>query len=106
MDLFITTLESVAVLLGIGLIGFCIIKKKLVPGNIIGLLSPLALDIALPCLIFVNLINNFKPQENPTWWQLPIWWVFFTIIALALTFLFTLISKKKTRREFAIIVFD
>ncbi len=105
MDLFITTFESVVVLLGIGLIGFLIIKRKIVPGNIIGLLSPLALDIALPCLIFVNLVNNFKPQENPTWWQLPLWWGFFTVIALALTFLFTLFSKKKTKREFAISLF-
>jgi len=105
MDLFITTFESVAVLLVIGLIGFWIIKKKLVPGNVLGLLSPLALDIALPCLIFVSLINNFKPQENPTWWQLPLWWGFFTIIALGLTFLFSFISKKKTKREFAISLF-
>jgi predicted permease len=105
MDLFITTFESVAVLLGISLVGFWIIKKKIVPGNILGLLSPLVLDIALPCLIFVNLLNNFKPQENPDWWQLPLWWGFFTIIALALTFLFTLISKKKTKREFAISLF-
>jgi predicted permease len=105
MDLFITTFESVVVLLGIGLIGFLIIKRKLVPGNIIGLLSPLALDIALPCLIFVNLVNSFKPQENPNWWQLPLWWGFFTIIALALTFLFTLFSEKKTKREFAISLF-
>ncbi len=79
-----------AVLLVIGLIGFWIIKKKLIPGNVLGLLSPLALDIALPCLIFVNLINNFKPQENSTWWQLPLWWIFFTLIVLFLTFLFSL----------------
>ena len=105
MDLFITTFESVAVLLVIGLIGFWIIKKKLIPGNVLGLLSPLALDIALPCLIFVNLINNFKPQENPTWWQLPLWWIFFTIIALFLTFLFSLISKKKNKHEFQISLF-
>ncbi|OGS39860.1 MAG: hypothetical protein A3K77_07720 [Euryarchaeota archaeon RBG_13_31_8] len=105
MDLFITTFESVAVLIGIGLIGFWIIRKKLVPASVLGLLSPLALDIALPSLIFVNLINNFKPQENPNWWQLPLWWGFFTIIALALTFLFTLISQKKTKREFAISLF-
>jgi len=105
MDLFITTFESVAVLLGIGLIGFWIIKKKLIPGNILGLLSPLALDIALPCLIFVNLINNFNPEENPNWWQLPIWWGFFTLIALALTLFFASISNKKTKREFAISLF-
>ncbi|MDH7507081.1 MAG: hypothetical protein QHH15_04775 [Candidatus Thermoplasmatota archaeon] len=71
MNLFITTFESVAVLLGIGIIGFFIIKKKLVPGNVLGFLSPIVLDIALPCLIFVNLINNFNPDEIPNWWQLP-----------------------------------
>ena len=105
MDLFITTFESVAVLLGIGLIGFWIIKKRLIPGSILGLLSPLALEIALPCLIFVNLINNFNPKENPDWWQLPIWWGFFTLIVLLLTFLFSLISNKKTRREFSLCLF-
>jgi predicted permease len=105
MDLFITTFESVAVLLGIGLIGFWIIKRKIVPGNILGLLSPLALDIALPSLIFISIINSFEPSENPTWWQLPLWWCFFTIIALGLTFVFTLISKKKTKREFSVSLF-
>ena len=45
MDLFITTFESVATLLGIGVIGFWIIKKKIVPGNILGLLSPLHLKL-------------------------------------------------------------
>ena len=77
MNLFITTFESVIVLLGIGLIGFLIIKKRIVPGKILGLLSPLALEIALPSLIFVNIIQNFSPSEAPDWWQLPLWWGFF-----------------------------
>jgi len=105
MDLFITTFESVAVLLGIGLIGFFIIKKKLIPINILEFLTPLVLDIALPCLIFVNIINNFNPVEIPYWWQLPLWWVFFTSVALVLTFLFSLVSNKKTKREFAVSLF-
>jgi malate permease and related proteins len=105
MDLFITTLESVAVLLGIGVIGFFIIQKKVLSGNILDLLSPLALDIALPSLIFISIINNFEPAENPEWWQLPLWWLFFTVIALGLTFVFSLISKKKSRREFAVSLF-
>ena len=105
MDLFITTFESVAVLLGIGLIGFLIIKKRIVPGNILGLLSPLALEIALPSLIFVNIIQNFSPSDSPDWWQLPLWWGFFTIVSAGLTFIFMFIAQKKTRREFAISLF-
>ena len=105
MDLFITTFESVEVLIGIGLIGFIIIKKRVVPGNILSLLSPLALEIALPSLIFVNIIQNFSPADNNEWWQLPIWWSIFTAISAVLTFTFMFTSKKETRREFAISLF-
>lgn len=105
MNLFITTFESVTVLLGIGLIGFWIIKRRIVPGNILSLLSPLALDIALPSLIFINIIQDFSPSDSPDWWQLPLWWGFFTIVAACLTFIFMFTSKKKTRREFAITLF-
>ena len=73
MNLFITTFESVAVLLGIGILGFWIIRKRIMPGDILGLLSPIALDIALPSLIFVNILENFSPREWPDWWQLPLW---------------------------------
>jgi len=105
MDLFITTFESVATLLGIGVIGFWIIKKEIVPGNILRLLSPLALEIALPSLIFVNIIQNFSPIDSSDWWQLPLWWCFFTIIAAGLTLIFSFVSKKNFRREFSISLF-
>jgi len=105
MDLFITTFESVAVLLGIGLIGFVIIKRQIVPGKVISLLSPLALEIALPALIFVNIIQDFSPISMPDWWILPIWWLIFTLIAGVLTFFFMFISKKDTRKEFGVSLF-
>ncbi|MEE8300190.1 MAG: AEC family transporter [Desulfatiglandales bacterium] len=105
MNLFITTFQSVAVLLGIGTLGFWIIRKRIVPGDILGFLSPLALDIALPSLIFVNILRNFSPQESPDWWQLPLWWFFFTAVAAGLTFTTMFISEKKTRREFAVSLF-
>lgn len=105
MNLFVNTFQSVAVLLGIGLIGFLIIQRKVIPGRILSLLSPLALDIALPSLIFVDILMDFSPKQNPDWWQLPMWWVFFTIIAAGFTFLFRYISKNENRKEFAISLF-
>ena len=69
MSLFIATFESVAVLLGIGVLGFWIIRRRILPGDILGFLSPLALDIALPCLIFANIIQNFSPGESHGWCQ-------------------------------------
>ena len=56
-------------------------------------------------MILVNIIQNFSPNDSPDWWQLPLWWCFFTIIAAGLTFLFSFISKKKFRREFSISLF-
>ena len=105
MNIFVTTFESVIVLLGIGLIGFIIIKKQVIPGQLIGFLSPLALEIALPSLIFVNIVQDFSPADMPDWWQLPLWWFLFTIIAFSLTFLFMFISKKEKRREFGASLF-
>lgn len=105
MDLFITTFESVIVLLVIGLIGFYIIKKEVLPKNVIGILSPLALEIALPSLIFARIITTFTPDQYPDWWQLPLWWFFFTALSLGLTIIFMFVSKKINRREFAISLF-
>jgi len=105
MDLFIPTLESVAILLGIGLIGFYIIKKKILPGKVLDVLSPLALEIALPSLIFARIVTTFTLEDYPDWWQLPLWWAFFTGISLCLTLLFMFVSEKSTRREFALSLF-
>ncbi len=105
MDLFFATFESIAVLLGVGLIGFWVIRKRLIPEKALGLLSPLALEIALPCLIFSNILSSFSPQTITNWWLFPLWWLVFTAIAACLTLLFMFVSQKKTRREFAISLF-
>jgi predicted permease len=105
MDLFVTTFESVAVLLGIGFIGFWIIRKRILPENALSILSPLALDIALPSLVFVKILTDFSPRDYPDWWLLPMWWVAFMGIAAVLTFVLRYISEKKTRQEFAISLF-
>jgi predicted permease len=105
MDLVAITFQSVIVLLGIGVFGFLIVQRKVVPENALGALSNLALDLALPCLVFVNIVSNFSPQEIPDWWVLPLWWAVFTGLAALLTGVFMFASKKTTRREFAMSLF-
>ena len=73
MDFFLITFESVIVLLGLGALGFLIIQRKIIPEQALDVLSPLALDIALPCLIFANIITTFTPETIPQWWLLPAW---------------------------------
>ena len=105
MDLFAVTFQSVIILLGIGVFGFFIVRRKVIPENALGALSNLALDLALPCLVFVNIVSNFSPSETPDWWVLPLWWLVFTGLAAGLTGLCMFVSKKGTRREFAMSLF-
>lgn len=102
MMIFLKVFESIVILFGIGIIGFTIISRKIVPIKILDVLSPLILDIALPCLIFTNIINRFEPQNFPAWWTLPLWWIGFTIVTILLSFIGMMLIKKKFRSEFGI----
>jgi hypothetical protein len=101
----ITVFESVALLLGIGVLGLWIMSRRILPQKAMGILSILALDISLPSLVFVNILENFKPGEFPDWWQLPLYWAGFTLFQGCLTAVFSLVSGRKTRREFAASLF-
>ncbi|MCD4792846.1 MAG: AEC family transporter [Bacteroidales bacterium] len=102
MIVFFKVFESIVILFGIGIIGFTIISRKIVPIKILDVLSPLILDIALPCLIFTNIIYRFEPQNFPTWWTLPLWWIGFTIVTILLSFIGMILIKKKYRPEIGI----
>jgi predicted permease len=105
MDIFVIVLQSVLVLLGIGVIGFWITRRGIVPENVLGFLSRLAIDIALPCMVFSSIVVNFSPEEFPDWWQLPLWWFVFAAVSLVLTIITSFISRKETRGEFALNLF-
>lgn len=104
ISVLISTFESVALLLGIGAMGLWISGRRILPKHALGVLSTLALDIALPSLIFVNILQNFKPAEFQGWWLLPIWWLGFTVFQACLTAIFSF-SKAENRREFAMSLF-
>ncbi len=105
MDIFLVVLQSVLVLLGIGVVGFWITRRGVIPENILSILSRLALDIALPCMVFASIISNFTPKDLPDWWQLPLWWAGFAAVALVLSLLTMFLSAKETRSEFALNLF-
>lgn len=105
MDVFLNVFESILILLGIGIVGFIIISRKIVPKKILEVVSPLILDIALPCLIFTNIVSRFNPESFELWWTLPIWWIGFTAIMLLFTLIGSLLVMKKYRSEFAISLF-
>jgi malate permease and related proteins len=105
MDIFNITLQSVAALLAIGLLGFWIIKRRIIPENILRFLAVLAIEIALPCIVFVNILTQFSPSSLTTWWHYPLWWLAFSVVSLTLTVLAAAGSARETRREFAFTLF-
>jgi malate permease and related proteins len=105
VSVFVTTLQAVLALLGIGLLGFWIIGRRRVPSDTLGFLSSLAIDIALPLLVVGNLISGFSPQEYPDWWRMPLWWLGFAAVALALSLSASFLVRKELRGEFIISLF-
>ena len=75
------------------------------PSNTLAFLSSLAIDIALPFLVITNLIFDFSPQKYPNWWRMPLWWLGFTSVALALSVGTSWLVKKEIRSEFAMSLF-
>ena len=105
LDVFLWVLEAVLVLLGIGIIGFWVARRNAIPENVQGFLIQLAINIALPCMVFSGILANFSPAKFPDWWQLPLWWFAYAAISLALTLITMFVSRKETRGEFAINLF-
>ena len=105
MHIFNITFQSVAALLAIGVLGFWIIKREWIPESVLRFLAVLAIDIALPCVVFANIITQFSPSSFANWWHYPLWWLVFSAIALALSLVTMFVSAKTTRREFAISLF-
>jgi malate permease and related proteins len=102
MQIFLTTFTAVSMLLTIGLLGYWMLSRKVVSGPVLGSLSALAIDIALPCLIFAGILTNFHPEKNTAWWTLPLWWLGSTVLFLLLTFICSTVSTAEFRREFRV----
>ncbi len=105
MELFNIVFQSVLAIIGIGVLGFWILRRGIVPENVISVLSRLAIEIALPSVIFAGIMMNFDPQKTPGWWQLPLWWLLFAATALALTLPARYLARRAYRSEFAVSLF-
>ncbi len=105
MEIFISVFQAVAIMFGIGIIGFAVIHRRMVDANVFSLMIPLVVDIALPCLIFFNIITKFKPDSIFKLWQLPVAWILETIFFFILSLIFSKISSQTTRKEFTISLF-
>ena len=102
MSVALDTFQALATLFVVGLLGFWIVRKDVLPERALRFLYPLAIEIALPSLIFVNIIRNLEPAEQPDWWLWPPRFLAFMIWAGVLTALCAPFARRGVRREFAV----
>lgn len=105
MSVFATTFTAVATLLVVGVLGFWLLSRRVIAGTILGALTVLSIDIALPSLTFTGIVTGFNPERQTFWWTLPLWWAAFTALSLAMTFGLSWISCREFRREFRAALF-
>lgn len=105
MDVFLNTFGAVFTLFFIGIIGWWIVSRKMLPSSVFSVLSTLSLEIALPAMIFSDVVRKFDIASYPDWWALPLWWLGFTLYLLILTLVFSVFSSKEKRGEFMISLF-
>ena len=105
MELFAAAFKSVAVLMGIGVLGFAILARKTVPLEVLKVISPLVLEVSLPCMIFYNIIARFNPDSMPDWWKLPLWWIGMMAFFLILTVIGMQYVHRRYRGESGIALF-
>lgn len=97
--MFIVVSQSVGIMFFIGFVGFFVAKRRLVPTDVLDLLSPLVLEIALPSLIFFRIIKTFNPADFPDWYLYPIYWVIFTIAAIVMANIFKRLFQRQIQEE-------
>ncbi|MBN2800816.1 MAG: AEC family transporter [Deltaproteobacteria bacterium] len=105
LDLIAMTASPVASLLLLGVIGFYVLQRRIVPEVALGAISPLALELALPALIFTKIITRFDPVKSASWYQMPLWWVGFTVGSLALALALPALLRTRSPREFRMSLF-
>jgi malate permease and related proteins len=105
LETLVFSFQVVVILLAVGIVAYWIVRRVLIPTRILAFLTTVAINIALPSLVFASIASEFNFEDYSDWWLLPLWWVGFSLVAIALTLLFMFISKKEVRREFAISLF-
>lgn len=95
-SLFITIIN----LFVISFAGFLLYRKKVISDAGLAVLTKFVINVAVPCLIFTNIINHFDPGRMPSLWIFL--FLSFSLFALGATLgiIFSLSRPEIERREF------
>ncbi len=97
MSVFLTTLNQIAFLFGFIVIGYILVKLKVLPENSATVLSKLENTIFIPALVMGTFIENFTIERIGAAWKLLS--VSFIIVCIAIPFAI-LVSKLVTKDKY------
>jgi len=97
MDIFLATLNQTSFLFGFIIIGFLLVKLKVLPENSATVLSKLENTVFIPALVMGTFIENFTIERIGTAWKLLV--ISFAVAFVAIPFSF-LVSKLVTKDSY------
>jgi hypothetical protein len=105
MQSAVAATEALLILFLMIALGWVLRSRRVVTPSAMPALSLIALDVALPCLVFFVILNRFHPADMPGWHRLPLGWVLFTLAALPLSLAAGHLARASVRREFRLCCF-
>lgn len=77
-------------------IGFFLFRKNHISAEGTDSITKLLVNVALPCMIFINISKSFNPAAHALWWTIPIASILMTGAAFLISFIVINLFKIKT----------
>jgi predicted permease len=102
---FQITLTAVAELFILGILGYMLVRKKILSEDGLRTLSRLVVEVIFPALVFSQLLNKFSFALYPDWWKFPLIGIAIMAAGLLVAWPFSrFIDGKKHKLQFLSLV--
>lgn len=99
MSIFVTTLNQTSFLFGLIVIGYFLVKLKVLPENSASVLSKLENNVFIPALVLKTFIENFTVERIGVTWQLFAFSFLFIFLVIPFTILVAKFATKDSYIE-------
>lgn len=83
-----------------GLCGFILIKKEILPKKTSKVISKLIMELTLPFMIFSKIVTQFQFDKFEFWWLLPLVAIGMIFVGFILGKIFSITTRANIKREF------
>ena len=98
LEVFKNTGVGVAQIVLLGVVGFLLVKSDILKNDALHFLSRLVVEVALPAMIFCQLIKNFSFSAYNNWWIFPLLSLVITLAGFLCGALFSVFIKGNQRK--------